>query len=485
VAGNVDDESARFAQLFTEFVDGMREVAQSRRVPGVKQRLESHLAMAQAQLPVVSQEVSTFNHVNIQIAIDSWLGEPGRSHELIGMVGPHRHYGSLADLGSIPFQMEIGAPDLVNLPSGLNETRVCVNFGLYLIMDHETPIAMMVRGPDEMRPHRQNSIVVEVVSPDPERAPALLSDLSELMVRLNIFRGQIVSFRQPETPFGRMGSVTFHRRPDLTSDQLVLPEDTLSSIERQVFGINEQRDRLIASGQHVKRGILLHGPPGCGKTHTIRYLVARLRDHTVVLLTGGDLSLIESACSLARTLQPAVVVMEDVDLVAQHRQAYPGGNPVLFEILNQIEGMQEDSDVTFVLTTNRADLLEPALAARPGRVDLAVEIGLPDEDGRRKLIELYGRGLDLRIDDLDRVVDRTAGVTAAFIKELMRKAALAAALRSEDGARITVTEDDVLGELEEFLSEKNVLTRVLLGSETERSGGDPRTGWLTSEPRFG
>ena len=56
------------------------------------------------------------------------------------------------------------------------------------------------------------------------------------------------------------------------------------------------------------------------------------------------------------------------------------GNPLLFDVLNEIDGIGEDADVTFVLTTNRADLLEPALAARPGRVDLAVEIGLPEAE---------------------------------------------------------------------------------------------------------
>ena len=70
----------------------------------------------------------------------------------------------------------------------------------------------------------------------------------------------------------------------------------------------------------------------------------------------------------------------------------PFGNPALFDLLNEMDGMAEDADVAFLLTTNRVDLLEPALAARPGRVDLAVEIGPPDEEAQRRLIELFGRG---------------------------------------------------------------------------------------------
>ena len=103
--------------------------------------------------------------------------------------------------------------------------------------------------------------------------------------------------------------------------------------------------------------------------------------------------MVRAACALARMLQPAVVVLEDIDLVARHREIYGmNGNPLLFDVLNEIDGIGEVADVTFVLTTNRADLLEPALAARPSRVDLAVEIGLPTMGPARRLIELYGRG---------------------------------------------------------------------------------------------
>src|SRR5262249_57028231 len=112
--------------------------------------------------------------------------------------------------------------------------------------------------------------------------------------------------------------------------------------------------------------------------------------------------------TLARRLTPSVVVLEDVDLVAQERTFGPGGSsPALFELMNEMSGLGEDADVAFVLTTNRPDVLEPALAARPGRVDLAVEIPLPDDAARRRLLDLYTRGLDLELENADEVVART------------------------------------------------------------------------------
>jgi len=101
-----------------------------------------------------------------------------------------------------------------------------------------------------------------------------------------------------------------------------------------------------------------------GKTHTVRFLTSSLVGTTVIQLTGNAMHLIAEACSVARALQPAMLVVEDVDLIAEDRGMHPGQHPLLFQLLNEMDGLAEDADVVFVLTTNRADLLEPALAAR-------------------------------------------------------------------------------------------------------------------------
>jgi ATP-dependent 26S proteasome regulatory subunit len=86
-----------------------------------------------------------------------------------------------------------------------------------------------------------------------------------------------------------------------------------------------------------------------------------------------------------------------------------------------MDGLQEDMDIIFLLTTNRPDILEPALAARPGRIDLAVELPLPDATGRRQLLDLYARGLQLQDVDLSAIADRIDGATPAYVKELLRR----------------------------------------------------------------
>jgi ATP-dependent 26S proteasome regulatory subunit len=195
--------------------------------------------------------------------------------------------------------------------------------------------------------------------------------------------------------------------------------------------------------------MLLYGPPGTGKTLTVMYLATHMPDRTLLITTGQGLGMIGTVGQFARSLAPATVIVEDVDLIAQER-GFPGqpAQPLLFELLNQMDGLADDADVLFVLTTNRPDILEPALAARPGRVDLVVALPMPDAEGRRRLIELYSRGMRLDGIDLDGLVARIDGASPAYVKELLRKAALFAALSGSPDRVVQQHVDDAMSELE-------------------------------------
>ncbi len=80
----------------------------------------------------------------------------------------------------------------------------------------------------------------------------------------------------------------------------------------------------------------------------------------MLVLTGEGIQALAMACSVARTLNPAIVVIEDIDLIAMERDNGDGDQSMLFELLNQMDGLEPEADVTFLLTTNRADLLEGA-----------------------------------------------------------------------------------------------------------------------------
>jgi cell division protease FtsH len=198
----------------------------------------------------------------------------------------------------------------------------------------------------------------------------------------------------------------------------------------------------------------------------------------VFVLSGQGLRLFGQACSLARLLEPSLVVLEDVDLVAADRSFGPMGNPLLFELLNQIDGLGEDVDVTFLLTTNRVDILERALSERPGRVDVAVEIAVPDSDGRLRLFRLYGKHLgvaELSDDDLAPASRATEGRTATYIREVVRRAAMAAAF-AEGTAALRVSGEMLERAASELLADRSALTRSLLGGPFEPDAEPPIQG---------
>jgi ATP-dependent 26S proteasome regulatory subunit len=192
-------------------------------------------------------------------------------------------------------------------------------------------------------------------------------------------------------------------------------------------------------------------------------------------MTGGSIGALESACRLARMLTPATIIVEDVDLIGTVRNEQTvAANALLFELLNQMDGLSDDTDLLLVLTTNRPDVLEPALAARPGRIDQAIEVPAPDAACRRRLLELYSRGLAFEAVDLDQIVERTAGATGAFIRELLRKAAVFAAEESDD-SKLVVRQSHLEEALGELLVAGGTLTQTLLGAQVsgpKRKGGN-------------
>ena len=302
------------------------------------------------------------------------------------------------------------------------------------------------------------------MSGEEDLVPAFIAEVRRLMLEHSALRGQVLSFSgSPYEP--QHAGITFLHRPAVSAADVVLPAGALERIVRHVVGVGAHADRLARSGQHLKRGVLLYGPPGTGKTHTVRHLVARAEGTTVVLLSGQSLALVSTAAHLARAMAPALVVLEDCDLVAQDRGHDPGERPLLFQLLDAMDGLDGDADVAFLLTTNRVDLLERALSQRPGRIDLAVEVPLPDREAREALFALYGAELGLSREVLVEAAERTAGVTASFAKELLRRAVLLAAEAGRD-----VADDDVRAALDELLSDAEQLTRSLLGSTTTEHG---------------
>jgi hypothetical protein len=463
--GHESDDRLRLsdlAKLARRTQKGIVGVARAGDRPTLTGILASHLGVPVEDLEVVEESWPAYDHVNVQVGLDAWLADPRRTHQLVGMANfRHQEFG-LTDLlrPSAHYGPTPGNVSWVSLASGPDgQVQRAVRAGVYLVSDGDTRAAVLLKAPDPEA--GMGATQLHVVAATTGAAAEIASTVRRLSVEHNVFRGSVISFGQDM--FGeRAGALQFHSRPVMSADDVILPADTLAMIRRQVVGVAEHRARLLAARQHLKRGLLLYGPPGVGKTHCVRYLMSELTGVTIIELSGDSLALISTACSVARTLQPAMIVIEDVDLIAEDRDMYDGGQPLLFQLLNEMDGLAEDADVVFLLTTNRADVLEPALASRPGRVDQAVALELPDTDARRALFGLYRGGLVVDESRLATVLERTEGVTASFLKELLRRAALVAAEQTDD-ERLAVSADQLDAALNDLLDTRNAMTRTLLG----------------------
>jgi hypothetical protein len=455
-----------FGASFKDFLDQMRSQKKptAAEEPFFVRKFREHFASEPASLPVVSQMFPKHDHVNLHNAIEGYVSHGGRSAELLGVLGAGGFPGSgkgLAALlvpgGGFGGDPKEGPVEYVNVMLDEDRVLACVDRGLYLIKDGENRLAVLLRENDKIGGWK--NMTVDVMATERSAAERFLSDLRESMRVRNVFRGHVISLtaEYPEL------SVKFHRLPTIDRDSIILPEGLLDRIELQTVGFGRQSERLKSARRHLKRGLLLHGPPGTGKTLTIMYLAGAMPDRTMLLLTVKGLGLIAHTCAMARTLQPSIVILEDVDLIAEERTKGGKGaaTPLLFELLNEMDGLADDADILFLLTTNRPELLEPALAARPGRVDQAIEIPVPDESCRRRLFALYGRGLTLKVEDLPRFLARTEGASAAFIRELLRRGALNAA--NATVGEIVVSDCHLDDALHELVVQGGELTKSLLG----------------------
>lgn len=241
-----------------------------------------------------------------------------------------------------------------------------------------------------------------------------------------------------------IGSVTLDDVGDMAETKQALTEAVLWPLQHP--------DSFARLGVDPPRGVLLYGPPGCGKTFLVRALAStgHLSVHAVKgaelmdKWVGASEKAVRELFARARDSAPSLIFLDEVDALAPRRgQSSDSGvaDRVVAALLTELDGVEPLRDVVVLGATNRPDLIDPALL-RPGRLERLVFVPPPDAEARVDILKTAGKSVPLADDvDLESLAADLDGYSAADCAALLREAALAAMRRNVDAA--VVTADDV------------------------------------------
>lgn len=424
-----------------------------------------------ADLAITERRFPYRVRVDLQRAVDRLFDEATRIEQFCGVKKEYSYEG--VTFSDLLFPTSHGPalavpPEYEEVDIGASEPARCLKNGLWLLASDDVKYAVFLT-PVSRHGHSigvQFQIAVARGEAGDKIAQAFFKQLEEAVARSDSYRGKILSLELQDHYSGMSSGIAVHKLRTVERDQVILPAKTLTLLDRNIIQFARHREKLAKLGLPTKKGVLFYGPPGTGKTHTIHYLAGAMVGHTTLLISAEQVGLLGVYMTLARLLQPSIVVIEDADLIARDRTTMESvcEEVLLNKLLNEMDGLRPDTDVFFILTTNRPEALEAALASRPGRIDQAIEFPLPDDDGRAKLVRLYSKGMSVPDEIVAITVKRTERVSAAFIKELMRRAAQFQLERDGTGF---LSEADIDAALDELLFTGGSLNRSLLGLHRE------------------
>jgi len=232
-------------------------------------------------------------------------------------------------------------------------------------------------------------------------------------------------------------------KPTVTFADVAGVEEAKQELQEVVEFLKEP-EKFIALGARIPKGVLMVGPPGCGKTLMARAVAGQASvpffsisgSEFVEMFVGVGASRVRDLFDQAKRNSPCIVFVDEIDAVGRHRGAGLGGShdereQTLNQILVEMDGFDTDTNVIVIAATNRPDILDPALL-RPGRFDRRVVLDRPDMKGRRAILDIHVRGKPLAEGvNLDIVAKQTPGFSGADIESLVNEAAILAARRNK------------------------------------------------------
>jgi cell division protease FtsH len=276
--------------------------------------------------------------------------------------------------------------------------------------------------------------------------------------------------------FGKANMKLFAQTKDKTTFKDVAGLKESKEELEEVVDFLKNPKKFLDMGAKIPRGVLLMGPPGCGKTLLARAVAGESNvpffhmsaSEFVEMFVGVGASRVRDLFQTAKKAAPAIIFVDEIDAVGRERGAGVGGGhdereQTLNQILVEMDGFDRETSVIVIAATNRPDILDPALL-RPGRFDRRVMLDAPDIKDREEILKIHAKGKPLESTvDLTRVAIRTPGFSGADLANLMNEATIVATRAGKK----TVSQDDILNSIEKVMLGPARKSRVITKKEKQ------------------
>ncbi len=229
----------------------------------------------------------------------------------------------------------------------------------------------------------------------------------------------------------------FIKESELDNEDVIISEDIANEIQQNVIDVFERAQDYRDAKIPTKRGVLMEGPPGNGKSTLIGYINSRLKNQvTFIYVSDGIIQSADQIATVfeyAREYKPSIVVFEDIDTIGGSRDN--GRNNFTSELLTQLDGLEKLEDFVVIATTNFAELIDNALKNRPARFDRRIKIDLPSAKLREEMFKKFLRQRDVNMtqEQIEHISSNavTKGFSGAHLQEAVITAKMFALHRNE------------------------------------------------------
>jgi len=317
------------------------------------------------------------------------------------------------------FDSRGGTADYSKVQVGPGRSEQVFYGGIILLSRRETRLVVHMA----LDPTEGAEMVVTSAPGQQRHAERFARSMQKRLAEKNLYHGRNLELG---------GKLKFLELADRSWDDIALPGSVKSAIIAHTTRFLERAPDLEPFGVSPRRGLLLTGRPGTGKTLVCKVLMNTSPGVTCIAAHAGALlspSYIDDLYTAAADLSPSIVVVEDIDLIGQGRmRSHYAMGDALSRLLFALDGIQDCRNVVTVATTNWLEILDEALKDRPSRFDRVIQIDPPDTAQRREYLEYLSGKVPLSDEAIEFLVPKTAGLTPAQIQEVVHCAAIEADL---------------------------------------------------------